>query len=112
MKLIGEPAWFGFHVANDCRCQESLPCHEGPCPRFRREGLGRISQRLHETLDRLAHRLVIVDDRNQGLCLWHTNSRTWTCENHEAPRSEALERGMEEKSKEFVEKGAELYAKL
>ena len=30
MKLIGEPAWFGFHVANDCRCQELLPCHEGP----------------------------------------------------------------------------------
>ena len=42
MKLIGEPAWFGFHVANDCRCQELLPCHEGPCPRFKREGLGRV----------------------------------------------------------------------
>jgi len=29
------------------------------------------------SLDCLAHRLIILDYRNQGLCFWHTNSRTW-----------------------------------
>src|SRR5438270_9855073 len=41
-----------------------------------RSGLNPISHRLYEALERLAHRLVIVDDRNQRLCSSHTNSRT------------------------------------
>src|SRR5215204_3394670 len=40
------------------------------------EGLDPISQRPHETLYGLAHRLVVVDDRNQRLCLWHSTSCT------------------------------------
>ncbi|MGB9644514.1 MAG: hypothetical protein WCB44_05195 [Stellaceae bacterium] len=32
-----------------------------------RDGLDPISQRPHETLYRLAHRLIVVDDRNQRL---------------------------------------------
>ena len=46
------------------------------------------------SLDCLAHRLIILDYRNQGLCFWHTNSRTWVCESNDATRSEALERGV------------------
>src|SRR4029077_18854019 len=57
-----------------------------------RDGLDPVSQRPHETLYRLAHRLIVVDDRNQRLCLWHSTSRTRACDSNEATRSEALER--------------------
>src|SRR5215831_12393897 len=38
------------------------------------ESFGRISQRLHEPPDRLTHRLIVVDDRDQGLGFRHFTS--------------------------------------
>src|SRR5260370_23603210 len=56
----------------------------------RRKGLDPISQRPHETLYRFAHRLIVIDDRNQRLCLWHSTSCTRACDGNDATRSEAF----------------------
>src|SRR5271166_659870 len=59
----------------------------------RREGFGRISQRLHEAPDCLAHRLIIIDDRDQGIGLRHFTSFIGVSESMNALRSGPLGRG-------------------
>src|ERR1700726_245906 len=44
-----------------------------------RKRLSRISQRLHQAFSRFAHRLVVVNDRNQRFSFWHWHSRSQKC---------------------------------
>src|SRR5215471_9305559 len=59
----------------------------------RRESLGCISQRLHESPHCLAHRLVIVDDRDLGICFQHLTSCIEGFERTNAQRTEPLSAG-------------------